>query len=60
MSKLRSGIPHRGREAYCRVTDPAHAGVGGATLETRHLKRMRVSVTASKLIFHSGGCYLPF
>jgi hypothetical protein len=51
MSKLRSGIPHRGREAYCRVTDPAHAWVGGATLETRHLKRMRVSVTASKLIF---------
>lgn len=42
---------HRGREVYYQVADPAYAGVGGATLETRHLKRMRVSVTASKLIF---------
>ena len=41
---------HRGREVYYQVADPAYAGVGGATLETRHLKRMRVSVTASKNI----------
>jgi hypothetical protein len=37
---------HRGREAYCRVTDPPHGGVGGATLETRRLKRERAPVPA--------------
>ena len=53
MSGLRSGMPHRGREVYYQVTDPAYAGVGGATLETRRLQRMRVSVPASKLIFET-------
>jgi len=43
---------HRGREVYYQVTDPAYAGVGGATLETRHLKRLRVAVPATPSTNH--------
>jgi len=46
-----------------RISGLATSNSGNAgsfvSLETRHLKRMRVSVTASKLIFHSGRLQPP-
>ena len=48
--RIETNEAHRGREVLRS---------GAVTLETRHLKRMRVSVTASKLIFHSGRLQPP-